>query len=152
MKARIHYFTLTDAQRKEEKLNWFRAAWGKRLMDVHLNYEEAALYPLERVEKELKVSKENKPRLKPDREKGIIYLDQVTELQSIPLEAWNYKLGNRSALDWILNQYKEKKIRDKIVREKFNTYHFADYKEQVVELLQRICTVSVKTMKVINEM
>jgi len=40
--------------------------------------------------------------------------------------AWDYRLGNRSALEWILDQYKEKKPKDPTVREKFNTYHFAD--------------------------
>ena len=36
--------------------------------------------------------------------------------------------------------------------EKFNTYRFADYKEQVIELLMKICTVSVETMKIVKEM
>jgi len=31
--------------------------------------------------------------------------------------------------------------------EKFNTYQFADYKEQVIDLLCRVCGVSVETMK-----
>ncbi|MCK5717502.1 MAG: hypothetical protein KAH77_08435 [Thiomargarita sp.] len=35
-------------------------------------------------------------------------------LQGIPAEVFQYKLGNRSALEWILDQYKEKKPRDKI--------------------------------------
>jgi len=34
----------------------------------------------------------------------------------------------------------------------FNTYKFADYKEHVIELLQRVCTVSVKTMEIIQQM
>jgi len=63
-----------------------------------------------------------------------------------------YKLGNRSALEWILDQYKEKKPRDKTIAEKFNTYRFADYKESVIELLQRVCTVSVETRRIIGEM
>ncbi|MDM8567996.1 hypothetical protein QUF50_00480 [Thiotrichales bacterium HSG1] len=66
--------------------------------------------------------------------------------------AWTYKLGNRSALEWILDQYKEKKPRDKTIAEKFNNYKFADYKEQVIELLQRVCTVSVETMEIVGEM
>jgi hypothetical protein len=38
----------------------------------------------------------------------------------------------------ILDQYKEKKPRDPTIREKFNTYRFADYKEKVVDLLMRV--------------
>jgi predicted helicase len=36
--------------------------------------------------------------------------------------------------------------------EKFNTYRFADYKEKVIDLLKRVCTVSVRTMGVVNAM
>ena len=79
-------------------------------------------------------------------------LDGFTTLKGIPSLAWEYKLGNRSALEWILDQYKEKKPSDPTIAEKFNTYRFADYKEQVIDLLKRVCTVSVETMKIVNAM
>ena len=53
-------------------------------------------------------------------------------------------LGSRSALEWVLDQYKEKNPRDPTIRERFNTYRFADYKERVIDLLRRVCTVSVQ--------
>ncbi len=68
------------------------------------------------------------------------------------LEAWDYKLGNRSAIEWVLDRYKEKKPKDPTIRAKFNTYRFADYKEEVVTLLQRVCTVSVETVKIVRMM
>ena len=70
----------------------------------------------------------------------------------MPKEAWEYKLGNRSALEWILDQYKEKKPTDPTIAEKFNTYRFADYKEKVIDLLKRVCTVSVETMDIVRQM
>jgi predicted helicase len=79
-------------------------------------------------------------------------LDGITELSGVPALAWDYKLGNRSALEWILDQYKEKKPSDPTIAEKFNTYKFADYKEQVIDLLERVCTVSIETMKIVKEM
>jgi predicted helicase len=69
-----------------------------------------------------------------------------------PPSAWEYKLDNRSALEWILDRYKERKPRDPTIRERFNTYRFRDYKEEVVELLGRVTAVSVETMRVIGEM
>jgi predicted helicase len=93
-----------------------------------------------------------KPKLKTDKEAGIIFLDENTELTGIPAEVWNYKLGNRSALEWILDQYKESKPKDPTIASTFNTYRFADYKEQVIDLLKRVCTVSVETMKIVEEM
>lgn len=71
---------------------------------------------------------------------------------SIPSEAWEYKLGNRSALEWVLDQYKKKKPHDETIREKFNTYKFANYKAEVIELLPKVTTVSVKTMEIVREM
>ena len=65
---------------------------------------------------------------------------------------WEYKLGNRSAIEWILDQYKEKKPTDPTIKEKFSSYSFADYKDRVIELLKRVCSVSVETMRIIKEM
>ena len=55
-------------------------------------------------------------------------------------------------MEWILDQYKESKPRDRTIGEKFNTYRFADYKEEVIELLRKVCTVSVETMKIVEKM
>jgi predicted helicase len=124
--------------------------WGRKLMDLHINYETVEPYPLTRVD--ANTTLKPKTKLKADKEKGYINLDDITFLQDIPPIAWDYKLGNRSALEWILDQYKEKKLKDKTIAEKFNTYRFADYKKKVIDLLQRVCTVSVETMKIIQEM
>ena len=70
----------------------------------------------------------------------------------MPPEAWNYKLGNRSALEWILDQYKGKKPKDPTIREKFDTYRFADYKEKVIDLLMRVARVSVETQVIVEAM
>ena len=67
-------------------------------------------------------------------------------------EASAYKLGNRSAIDWVLDQYKEKKPKDPTIREKFDSYRFSDYKDKVIDLLMRVNTVSVETVKVVEAM
>ena len=159
---------------------WQWAAWGKALMDLHINYETVAPFALQRRDAQPKakanptplfaetVGKSQlaqtdtdeksghrtapKPRLKADHLSGQIEIDDVTTLTGIPSVAWSYKLGNRSALEWVLDQYKEKKPKDPTIAEKFNTYRFADYKEPVIDLLQRVCTVSVETMAIIEHM
>jgi predicted helicase len=90
--------------------------------------------------------------LKADKEAGRITLDSETTLAGVPPEAWDYQLGNRSALEWVLDQYKEKKPKDPTIRAKFDTYRFADYKEKVIDLLARVATVSVATVKMTREM
>jgi predicted helicase len=56
-------------------------------------------------------------------------------------------------VEWILDQYKEKKkTKAPTIREKFNTYRFADYKDKVIDLLVRVTTVSVRTVGIVNSM
>jgi predicted helicase len=76
-----------------------------------------------------------KPKLKADKTESKIILDTETTLEGVPAAAWDYKLGNRSALEWILDQYKEKTPKDPTIAKLFNTYKFADYKEHVIDLL-----------------
>ncbi|MCA1624625.1 MAG: N-6 DNA methylase [Acidobacteria bacterium] len=147
--------------------------WGAALMDLHINYETQEPFPLER--KDLDLSAKNKAKqnnlfaaaietvvevftskpktkLRADKASGTIEIDSHTTLAGVPSLAWEYKLGNRSALEWILDQYKKKKPQDATIAERFNTYKFEDYKEQVIDLLKRVCTVSAKTMEIINKM
>ena len=90
--------------------------------------------------------------LKSDPAAGSITLDTETTLRGVPPEAWTYQLGNRCAIDWVLDQHKEKKPKDPTIREKFDTYRFADYKEQVADLLARVTTVSVETARTTEAM
>ncbi len=117
---------------------------------MHISYEAAKPYPLKEVTKATIESP--KTKLKAVKATGTIEIDENTELTGLPPEAWEYKLGNRSAIEWILDQYKESKPKDATIAEKFNTYRFADYKAQVIDLLKRVCTVSVETMKIIEDM
>ena len=126
--------------------------WGKQLMELHINYETINPYPLTIVNSSETEITNPKPKLKADKIKNEIILDTVTSLTDIPKTAWEYRLGNRSALEWILDQYKEKKPKDETIAKQFNNYRFADYKEQVINLLMRVCTVSVETVKIIQAM
>ena len=135
---------------------WRWSDWGRALMDLHIGYESVDAFPLKRTdipdEKVRKTGQSPKAMLKAEKTAGKIVLDSETTLSGIPAEAWDYKLGNRSALEWILDQYKEKKPKDSTIREKFNTYRFADYKDKVVDLLARVTTVSVRTVEITRAM
>ncbi len=127
------------------------ADWGERLMALHIGYETVKPWDLTRVDAP-SGDAVPKPMLKADKTNGSIKLDSATQLSGIPSSAWDYRLGNRSGLEWILDQYKEKKPKDPTIREKFNTYRFADYKEKVIDLLARVTQVSVETMEIVEAM
>ena len=130
--------------------------WGQKLLDLHIGYEAVEPWPLKRVdtadEKARAAGLQPKAMLKADKDNGSIRLDSETLLSGLPPEVWDYKLGNRSGVEWVLDQYKEKTPKDPTIREKFNTYRFADYKEKVVDLIGRVTRVSVETMAITEAM
>ena len=135
---------------------WAWAEWGERLMALHIGYEGVEPWELTRTDTpDLKARAAGiapKAMLKADKDNGQIRLDSETVLSGIPRQAWDYRLGNRSGLEWILDQYKEKTPKDPTIREKFNTYRFADYKEKVVDLIMRVTRVSVETVAITESM
>ena len=122
---------------------------GRELLELHLGFESVEPYPLQRGEQ---AGPAKRVTLRADQDGGRIVLDDKTTLTGVPPAAWRYRMGSRSALEWVLDQYKERRPRDPTIAEKFNTYRFADHKGWVIDLLQRVCTVSVKTMEIVDVM
>jgi predicted helicase len=135
---------------------WLWTDWGERLMALHIGYEAVEPFALKRSDvpddKASAAGQPPKPALKADKDAGTITLDSETTLAGVPPEAWRYQLGNRCAIDWVLDQHKEKKPKDPTIRAKFDTYRFADHKEKVIDLLARVTTVSVETMRIVDAM
>lgn len=135
---------------------WQWAGWGAELMALHIGYEKVTPFALQRTDvedaKTRAAGQSPKPALKAQKEAGRIIIDSETTLAGIPAAAWRYQLGNRCALEWVLDQYKEKKPKDPTIRLKFDTYRFADYKEAVIDLLMRVTTVSVSTTSIVDSM
>jgi predicted helicase len=135
---------------------WKWSDWGAALLSLHVGYEAAAPYPLKRIDAVDKKAKKAgvgpRPVLKSDRTKGEIVVDSETTLSGVPAEAWTFMLGNRNAVDWVLDQHKESVRRTGIAAPGFETFRFAEHKEKVIELLKRVTTVSIETMKIVDAM
>lgn len=122
-------------------------------MALHIGYESADLYPIERHDEDpATVRKAYKAWLRRKKGSTDIEIDTLTTLSNVPEVAYTYRLGNRSAIEWVLDRYKERTPSDPTIREQFNTYRFADYKEEVIVLLQRVITVSIETMAIVGRM
>ena len=127
-------------------------AWallGRELLELHIGFESVEAFGLNRLDKD---GAPGKAVLRADKARGAIVLDSSTTLIGLPESAWRYRLGSRSALEWILDQYKERKPRDPTIAARFNTYRFADHKERVIDLLQRVCTVGVETVRIVDQL
>ena len=136
---------LTSASKKPIS-DW--ANLGASLLNLHLGFESVAPYPLARIDLDAPAGR---ALLRADKERGVILIDERTTLEGVPADAWRYVLGSRSALEWVLDQHKHRKPRDPIVAARFNEYLFAEHKERVIDLLCRICAVSVRTMGIMDE-
>ncbi len=144
---------------------WKWATWGKRLMELPLSYETATPYQLNRIDVPHPASskgkgesepKRVKPKLKANKEAGVIEIDEETTLNAVPKKTCEYRPSkyrpiNLSALELILDQCKESTPKDKTIAERFNAYRFADYKERVIDLFMRVCTVSVEIVNTMME-
>ena len=129
---------------------WGFAEAGARLADLHVNYEFQPEYdklkfvqnpdvPLDwRVEK-MKLAKDKT---------SLIYNDFLT-LDGIPEKAFDYRLGNRSALEWIINQYCVKiDKRSGIV----NDPNRADNPQYIVKLIGKVISVSLETVDIVENL
>ena len=127
---------------------WGFAKAGARLADLHVNYEFQPEYgglkfiqnrdvPLNwRVEK-MKLSKDKT---------SLIYNNFLT-IKGIPIKAFDYRLGTRSALEWVIDQYRVKTDkRSGIV----NNPNRADDPQYIVKLIGKVITVSLETVNIVN--
>ena len=120
---------------------------GKRLAELHVDYENQINYPLEMIENsnvplDWQVEK---MRLSKDKTQ-IIYNDFLT-LSGIPAEVFEYRLGNRSALEWVIDQYQVSTDKRSGIT---NDPNRADDPQYIVRLIGQVITVSLETMKIIR--
>jgi len=80
---------------------------GQELMNLHINYEQQEAYPLTSIEDETvpyeQLTYVTKMKLTPDRTAVIV--NKGLTLAGIPEACFSYRLGNRSALEWVIDQY-----------------------------------------------
>lgn len=135
------------------------AVAGQQLAELHLNYESVDRYELDwdstrqpvsyRVEKML-------PKGKVDFAGGnykvyetLKYNDSLT-LHGIPERAFAYRLGNRSALDWIVDQYRVKTDKRSGITHDPNGY--SDDEQYILKLIESVITVSLRTVDIVEEL
>jgi predicted helicase len=77
----------------------------------------------------------------------IIYNAKIT-LSGIPLEAYEYKICDRSAIEWIMERYQITK--DKASGIVNNPNQWSDDPHYIVNLVKRIVRVSLETVAIVN--
>ena len=131
---------------KDKKIFRGYAEIGCQLADLHVDYERVAEYPLNRIENpEEKLNwRVERMRVSKDRTE-IVYNDFLT-LAGVPETAFAYRLGNRSALEWVIDQYQISTDPRSGITNDPNRDDEPDY---IVKLVGCVITVSLKTQNLI---
>ena len=128
---------------------WGFAKAGGRLGEIHIGYEEVPEYPLHFIEnREVPIDwRVEKMKLSKDKTQ-LVYNDFLT-LDGIPAKAFDYRLGNRSALEWVIDQYRVKTDkRSGIV----NDPNRADDPRYIVTLIGKVIAVSLETVEIVEKL
>ncbi|MDC3962529.1 N-6 DNA methylase [Polyangium jinanense] len=126
---------------------WAFAKAGRRLAEIHVDYEKQDEYPLERIENpDVTLNwRVEKMRLNKQRDQ-IIYNDFLT-LGGIPAEVFEYKLGGRSALEWVIDQYQISTDKRSGIMSDPNRL---DDPEYIVRLIGQVITISLETVRIVR--
>ena len=129
---------------------WGFANAGAQLADLHVTYESAPKYDgLQEMETPgMRVDwRVEKMRLSTDKTR-LKYNDYLT-LDGIPAETYEYRLGNRSALEWVVDQYRVKTDKRSGI---MNDANRTDQPRYIVDLIARLITVSLKTVEIVKNL
>jgi len=126
---------------------WPFAEAGKRLAELHVHYEDQAEYPLKWLEtKDVQLNwRVEKTKLSKDKTQ-LVYNDFLT-LAGIPPESFEYRLGNRSALEWIVDQYRVTTDQRSGIS---NDPNRPDDPQYILRLIGKVITVSLETVKIVK--
>lgn len=127
---------------------WKISHAGKKLAELHVNYEAQPEYSLDVVVHEEPLNWQVE-KMRFNKEKTAIKYNDSLTLSGIPSEALEYKLGNRSALDWVIEQYQVSTDKRSGITNDPNNREDERY---IIRLIRKIVTVSVETVKLMKEL
>jgi len=140
---------------------WTFSQAGRGLAEIHLNYETAKAYPVKEqrdllaldesklyVVEKMRFGKNGK---EVDKTK-IQYNSHIT-LTGIPLEAYEYVVNGKSAIEWIMDRYQFSKEKEsQIINDPNDWAREHDDPKYILNLLKRIITVSIETMEIVSKL
>ncbi|EGP4719835.1 DEAD/DEAH box helicase [Enterococcus faecium] len=133
---------------------------GRQLADLHLNYESVSPYEdviltFKSEKPSYEVNKMKHPKVKNQDGKSvndkskIIFNDEIT-LSNIPEKAYGYIVNGKSAVEWIMDQYKVKLDNSSGIVDDPNSY--SEDPKYILNLLLSIITVSMETLELIEKL
>jgi predicted helicase len=135
---------------------WAFSKAGRKLADLHINYESVPAYPGVAVAQssddskssyDYKVTKMRFP--KKDQKDTIIYNSKIT-VSNIPAKAYEYVVNGKSAIEWIMERYQITTHKESGIRNDPNDWATeVDKPSYILDLLLSIINVSVQTVDIV---
>jgi predicted helicase len=120
---------------------------GKRLGEIHINYEQQPEYPLKFIENDEVPLNWRVEKMKLSKDKTQLIYNEFLTLAGIPPKVFEYRLGNRSALDWIIDRYQVTIDKRSGIE---NDPNRLDDEQYIVRLIGQVITVSLETVDIVN--
>jgi len=117
------------------------AAAGKELARLHVEYESLAPWPLEFVENKNVPYSEYVTKMKLSQDRQSLKVNESLTLAGVPPETFEYRLGSRSALEWVIDQYQVKGESDP---------NREDDPGYIVRLIGQVVRVSMETIRIVR--
>jgi predicted helicase len=138
---------------------WHFSQAGRRLARLHLNYEEADLYPAsiqpgcdQLVDRDYKVEKMRHGRKGKEKDLSVIHYNDHITVSGIPLNAYEYIVNGKSAIEWVIERQCVKADKASGIVNDANDWAVETMANPryPLDLLLRVITVSVESMKIVN--
>ena len=126
---------------------WEFVEAGKRLAEIHVYYEDQPQYKLDLIETPGMPLDWRVEQMRFSKNKTQIRYNDFLTLDGIPAEVFQYRLGHRSALEWVVDQYRVKTDKRSGIE---NNPNRADDEEYIVDLIQKVISVSLETVGVVE--
>jgi len=120
---------------------------GRRLADLHVGYETVEPWPLRWVYAEDTPLSYWVEKMRLNKGKTELVVNESLTLADIPPEAFDYRLGNRSALEWVIDQHQVTTDKRSEITSDPNR---PDDPESIVRLVERVVRVSVETLEIVK--
>ena len=120
---------------------------GRALAALHVGYETAPAYDLDLVHDDRQPLTYRVEKMKLDEDAGTLQLNDALTLTGVPEAAHRYRLGNRSALAWLVDQLRVKTDKRSGIVHDPNAAFEGD---EIVSLIRRVTHVSVETVRIVE--
>ena len=127
---------------------WAFAKAGQRLGKIHIGYEDVDEYRMKKIETPGKPLDWRVEKMKLSKDKTQLVYNDFLTLDGIPAKVFDYKLGNRSALEWVIDQYRIKTDKRSGI---INDPNRLDDPQYIVKLIGKIITVSLETVEIVED-